>query len=285
MDHISKALERARAERRSVRDWVQPDRRPRGDARANGRDLQAELAGPGARVDLDQEVLAAHHVLCGPALDNPVITDKYRLLRTRVLQPMKGNGWCTVGVTSPSPRAGKTLNAINLAMSTVRDGNYHVVVIDADLRQPAVARTLGLEPASGIADYLTERCALQDVLISPAGLDNLTIVPGRSVESNAEAPDFLRSRRMAQLISSVQKLADDVVVIVDLPPVLIGDDVIAVAPLLDCMLLVIDEGVTDLEELKSTAELLKDCNLLGTVLNRSTERRREAAGYYQAYHG
>lgn len=283
MDHISKALERAKSERRSVRDWVvkpeSPEQQPAQGFADDGRDERQ-----GTTVELDLNVLKAHHVLCDPTVDAPEITDKYRLLRTRVLQLMKPNGWGKLGITSPGPRAGKTLNAINLAMSIVRDGNYRVVLVDADLRQPALAQTLGIEPELGIIDYLSGRAALQDIVMSPTGFENLSILPGRHSESDAEAPDFLRSRRMAQLIRSVES-SDATIVLVDLPPVLIGDDVIAVAPLLDCMLLIIDEGATAQEELTGTADLLKGFNLLGTVLNRSAERSKEAVGYYQAYHG
>lgn len=283
MDHISKALERAKSERRSVRDWVvkpeSPEQQPAQGFADDGRDVRQ-----GTTVELDLNVLQANHVLCDPTVDAPEITDKYRLLRTRVLQLMKPNGWGKLGITSPGPRAGKTLNTINLGMSIVRDGNYRVVLVDADLRQPALAQTLGIEPELGIIDYLSGRAALQDIVMSPTGFENLSILPGRHSESDAEAPDFLRSHRMAQLIRSAES-SDSTIVLVDLPPVLIGDDVIAVAPLLDCMLLIIDEGATDQEELTGTADLLKGFNLLGTVLNRSAERSKEAVGYYQAYHG
>ena len=283
MDHISKALERAKSERKSVRDWVvkpEPSHQP-----AQGLADESEaVVGPGRAVDVDREVLKANHVLCGPSVDAPEITDKYRLLRTRVLQLMKPQGWTKLGITSPGPRAGKTLNSLNLAASIARDGNYHVVVIDADLRQPALAQTLGIEPELGIIDYLSGRASLNDIVMAPSAFENLSIIPGRHSESDAEAPEFLRSRRMSQLVQNLEG-ASSTVVLVDLPPVFVGDDVIAVAPLLDCMLLVIDEGATTQDEVTGTVELLKDFNLLGTVLNRSSERHKEAIGYYQSYHG
>jgi len=282
MDHISKALERAKSERKSVRDWVVKPESP--ESPAQGLADEPLGAGRGVAVDLDLETLRTNHVLYDPTADAPQVTDKYRLLRTRVLQLMKPAGWAKLGITSPGPRAGKTLNAINLAISIARDGNYRVVLVDADLRQPAVAQTLGLEPECGVIDYLSGRASLQQLVMAPTPFPNLSIVPGRHSESDAEAPEFLRSRRMAQLVSSLE-FSDETVVLVDLPPVLIGDDVIAVAPLLDCMLLVIGEGATAQDELKGTADLLKGFNLLGTVLNRSRERSKEATGYYQAYHG
>ncbi len=278
MDHISKALERAQAERRSVRDWVRPEH---GDAPTlepvGGVDLS------GQTLELDTQVLRDNHVLCGATVDDPVITDKYRLLRTRVLQSMKAQGWTKLGITSAGPRAGKTLNAINLAVSIARDGHERVCVIDADLRQPAVAQTLGVDPELGLIDFLESRATLEQIAVRSPQLPNVCLLPGRHSESDAEAPDRLRSTRMSRLLDAVDDARHSSFVIVDLPPVLIGDDVIAVAPLLDSMLLVIEEGGTDLEELKSTAELLAEYNLLGTVLNKSTERSKLASGYYETY--
>ena len=284
MDHISKALERAKSERKSVRDWVvKPDS---SQQPTQGLADDPQSVQHGIPVALDLDLLKANHVLCGPSADAPEITDRYRLLRTRVLQLMKPQGWTKLGITSPGPRAGKTLNTLNLATSIARDGNFQVVVVDADLRQPAVAQTLGIEPECGLIDYLSGRASLDEVVLAPSGFDNLSIIPGRHSESDAEAPEYLRSRRMSQLVQSLKANgSSSMVVLVDLPPVFIGDDVIAVAPLLDCMLLVIDEGSTTKEEIAGTAELLKDFNLLGTVLNRSSEHHKEAIGYYQSYHG
>lgn len=282
MDHISKALERAKSEQQSVRSWVRPEVSPEPDARGGVREtvrveeLRRDL------VTLNPEVLKANHVLCGPASDDPAITDKYRLLRTRLLQLMSPQGWSKLGITSPGPRAGKTLNALNLAISIARDRNHHVFLIDADLRKPALAQTLGLDPDLGLIDYLASDVPIRDIAITPEALEHLTIVPGREVESVAEALGYLKSKKMSRLLDELDRSTGSTVIIVDLPPVLIGDDVITVASLLDTMLLIIDEGGTDLEDLKGTAELLEPFNLIGTVLNKSTERSRDVGGYYSS---
>jgi Mrp family chromosome partitioning ATPase len=74
------------------------------------------------------------------------------------------------------------------------------------------------------------------------------------------------------------------VVVVDLPPALIGDDVIAVAENLDCLLVVIDAASTDADDLKHTVELLQGFNVVGTVLNNSDEKPKQHEGYYSAYY-
>ena len=67
------------------------------------------------------------------------------------------------------------------------------------------------------------------------------------------------------------------------PPVRLGDDVVALAPYLDGVLLVIREGTTAIAELKESVELLKEFTILGTVLNQSLDQKLKFEGYY--YHG
>jgi Mrp family chromosome partitioning ATPase len=73
---------------------------------------------------------------------------------------------------------------------------------------------------------------------------------------------------------------DRCIVVVDLPPVRLGDDVVALAPYLDGLLVVVREGVTAVNELKESVELLKDFPILGTVLNQSSARKLRFEGYY-----
>jgi len=277
MDHISKALERAQSEKQSIRSWVRPQA-PDIDGHAEPPEALA-----GTIVELDMATLRLNHVLCDVHNDDPVVTDVYRLLRTRLLQLMGPNACNKIGITSPGPRAGKTLNTINLAFSIARAGNHNVLVVDADLRRPALAQTLGIEPEAGLIDYLSGSATLNEIAFSPTGIDRITMVVGRETESVSLAPDLLRSDRMSRLLRELDASHESTIILVDLPPITIGDDVIAVAPELDAMLLVVDEGGTELEQLVSTVDALAPFNLLGTVLNRSTERTMDTGGYYQAY--
>src|SRR5512139_2915330 len=164
MDHISKALERAQSERRSVRDWVIPS-----EARAIQPAVETELR----NVTLSPAFLKERHVLCGRD-ENPMMTDLYRLLRTRVTQLMQQKGWSTIGLTSAGPKAGKTLTSINLAITMARDSARSVTLIDGDLRRPSIADTLGIAQDAGLIDYLATDIALCDVLTRP-NIDNLVV--------------------------------------------------------------------------------------------------------------
>jgi len=279
VDHISKALEKAQTDRKSVRNWVNPQGATAAEQVQPVTPVEIDALRP---VELDKTHLQEHFVLCDVATDDPVITDVYRLLRTRVLQAMRGRGWHRIGITSAGPKAGKTLNAINLAIAVAREGSYNVVLIDADVRRPSVANTLGLEVEYGMMDYLTGEASLEQVLVRPGNFPNLTIIPGQLDDADRATPEALSSDRVIDLLEAGSRKDVRNLVIVDLPPVLVGDDVLALAPRLDGLVLVVSEGVTDLEQLERAVALLKDFPILGTVLNNSRERSKAVEGYY--YH-
>ena len=282
MDPISKALEKTRAEQRdvkrpgrdnSVRDWVRPNSEKTSRAPTNI-DLET--------INLDTDLLRRNLVLS--AHDDPIVFDRYRLLRTRLTQMMASNDWRSVGITSPGAKDGKTLTATNLALALARDSDSRVFLIDGDLRKPSVGDVLGLNSErKGVIDYLRNQVSLADVAISIDIEPNLIIVPGRYDHERLAESELGSSHRMSDLFADIRAYDRNALILVDFPPVLVGDDVIALAPQLDSMLLVIAEGRTNVNELTSSVELLAGLNLLGTVLNRSTEKVKVSEGYYSAY--
>lgn len=271
-DHITRALERAQTEKGSVRGWV----RPTSDTPAVQLTITAK-----ATTKLSEAHLQERHILCGRGKEDPAVSDRYRLLRTRVIQALKLRQMNTIGVTSPGPKDGKTLTSINLAISIAREGGYKVILIDADLRKPSIADDLGISVAKGLVDHLSSDVDFDEILVA-TDIPNLVVVPGRSVEATLAVPELLSSNKMRQLIDQLHG-RDRCIVVVDLPPVRLGDDVVALAPYLDGLLVVVREGVTAIDELKESAELLKDFPILGTVLNQSSSKKLHFEGYY--YHG
>lgn len=272
MDHIAKALERARSERGTARNWLlsTPASEPIGSVPSVST-LRS--------VALSREHLSANFVLAGRGVEDPVVHDRYRLLRTLVVQRMRQEGWRTVGISSPGPRAGKSLTAINLAITTARDGAHQVVLVDADMRRPSVAETLGLPKGPGLIDYLSSSAELSDVLVR-TDIENLTLLPGRREGTGKAVPELLTSNKMVGLFDALQRSGASDLTVIDLPPLLVGDDVVAIAPLVDCLLLVIEEGKTTVDELTKAAELIPPAKLLGTVLNKSADRTKEYEYYY-----
>ncbi|MEQ8857265.1 MAG: CpsD/CapB family tyrosine-protein kinase [Pseudomonadales bacterium] len=240
-------------------------------------------AGPEARsIELDHDHLRDRHVLLYPDRQDLAAVDVYRLLRTRLLLQMRPNGWTRIGITSAGDKEGKSLTSINLACSLAKSGPDNVVVVDADLRKPNLADTLGFGVEVGVVDHLVDRTPIEDILVRPHDVSNLFLLPGRRIEEDLDVPELVGSSAMSEMLSRIGRMKSTIT-IVDLPPVLVGDDVLSLASQLDALLLVVEEGRTDIEELKKAAELTSRFNVLGSVLNKSRHKLERFESYY--YHG
>jgi protein-tyrosine kinase len=259
MERIKQALEKARQERQA-RQGVTP---------ASPVPSAAAPASPGQgvsqRVALDSKVLRDNKVIAG--LEPGAFSDAYSLLRTRILQIFKENNWNTLAITSPGDEDGKTLTAINLAISIAREVNYTVLLVDANLRQPWMLENLGLAHRKGLSDYLTDDVPLGELLFRPDNLEHLVILPGGHPLRNSS--EMLSSPKMAQLVEEMKARYPDRIIIFDLPPVLGTDDTLAFAPHVDAALLVVNEGVTKKQDIENAVDLLSVTNVVGTVLNKS----------------
>jgi Mrp family chromosome partitioning ATPase len=202
----------------------------------------------------------------------------YKVLRTRVLQRMRRNGWKTLAVTGTCPDEGKTLTAINLSINLAWHLTTSVVLVDMDLRNPSVHRYLGIDTRFGLMDYLNGDVPLVRAGVRP-GIERLGVILNDRPVANAS--ELLSAPETLELIEEVKR-GDDRIAIFDLPPVFAGDDVLAFAPLVDAVLVVLSQGTTKRTSLIPLRELLQNVNVIGTVLNRSSER---VAPYYYGNYG
>jgi capsular exopolysaccharide synthesis family protein len=265
MDRITKAVERTIEEQRSTVPYE------RHTILEKPADEQAEIR----QVQLPQNVLRRNRIILGD--DDGEYGQAYKVLRTRVWHQMRTNGWQTLAVTSANPGEGKTLTAINLAIGlAMMEIGRQVVLVDLDMRRPSVHRYLGVRPEYGVSDFLLAGLSLQKIMIE-VGIERLVIVPGCA--SFANSSEILSSARILQLLQEIKKCFPSRIVIVDLPPVLAADDVLVVAPHINAFLMVIEEGKSHARDIRKAADLLKDANILGTVLNKTPE----ASGQYYGY--
>jgi Mrp family chromosome partitioning ATPase len=190
------------------------------------------------------------------------------MLRTQVLQRLDARHWRSLGIFSPGVNDGKTTTAVNLAVSVASDRLHTVLLVDFDFRRPRIAACLGLTPEVGAEDALMGRVPLEDCLYHPEGFDRLVVLPARgAVEHSSE---ILAGPVSRALVAELRARYPERVIIVDLPPVLLADDALAFAPLIECGLVVASEGRTQRKDLVRTIELLSQTPLVGTVLNRAT---------------
>jgi len=203
----------------------------------------------------------------------------YKVLRTRVLQRLRASRWNVIGITGTGPNEGKTLTAINLAYSLAQDVNHHVVLVDLDLRRPSIHHYLGIEPKKDLANFLDGSAKLKDILVRP---DEKRLALLTNQTSYRDSSEMLSSPELARLIHTLRNLGPKTITVIDLPPVLAGDDVLAFSPLIDALLLVVAQGTCKREDLAEAQELLKDFNILGAILNRSRDKA-VSSGYYEYY--
>jgi capsular exopolysaccharide synthesis family protein len=215
-------------------------------------------------VDVDESQLKENRVIAGFNYDDRV--ESYRQLRTRVLKMLRDNNWNTLAITSAHENAGKTLTAVNLAISMSREVTQTVLLVDLDLCSPSVHEALGIEVEKGIVDYLQDNVPLEEILVNP-GYQRLVVLPGRA--QGQYASEILSSPGMMSLLDDIKNRYESRIVIFDLPPLLRNDDALIFAPKADATLLVVEDGVTSENDLRKSMRLLEGSNLVGSILNKA----------------
>ena len=202
---------------------------------------------------------------------NSNVGGAFDLLRTQVLKIMEENGWRTLAITSPTPEAGKTVLAINLAMSIAHHTTKTALLVDFDLRRPKVGEYLGLPMDKSLNELLADEAELQEVLVNPT-LPRFVVLPTR--EPIPLSTEVLSSPAVSHLIADLRERYNSRIVIFDLPPLLSSDDVINVLPRFDCVLLVVANGLNSRKEIEESLHHLGTANLIGTVLNKAEPENR-----------
>lgn len=214
-------------------------------------------------LSLEYSTLENNRVIA--AFRNDERAEVYRILRGQILSEFRANGWRTLALTSPGENAGKSLTAVNLAIALSQEVNHTVMLVDLDLRAPSVAATLGFEPRKGIEDCILNGEPIENVMVNP-GIKRLVVLPSRAMGEYSS--ELLTSPNMQALMDEIVSRYESRIIIFDLPPLLRNDDALVFTQLVDANLLVVENGVSTPEELKRCQYLMKNANLLGTVLNK-----------------
>ncbi len=229
---------------------------------------------PKSVLKVDKNHLEANRIIA-LQVGNPQAAS-FDMLRTKVLQEMDEQNWQVLVMTSPSVGCGKTMSSINLALSIARQPDRNVFLVDLDFRKPKIAYTLGVTPQYDIANVIKGEAEIEDAMfnIDIAG-PHLTILANRqSIKHPSEA---IVSRQVKHLFDRLRAEPGKPIIVVDMPPVLMTDDVLAFLPQADCCILAVAEGISTISDVDSSEKLLTGTNYLGCILTKSNER---ALTYY-----
>ncbi len=208
-------------------------------------------------------------------------TEQYKLLRANLAFTLEEDVKCPIiGIVSSMRGEGKSTTAVNLAYVLALDGKK-VLLIDGDLRLPTLAKKLDLENTFGVTDMLINYDESKLGFFKSKVLDNWYVMPSGTIPPNPS--ELLGSAKMEKLLQNLSKQFD--YIILDLPPVNLVSDAIAVSPYITGMILVFRENYTQKKELNNCVRLLKysKVRVLGTVMN-SAKREGRLYSKYKKYY-
>jgi len=198
----------------------------------------------------------------------PAVDASFRLLRSRLANRAKRNNWFSLAVASPSQADGKSVTAVNLAVSAAREKQRLIYLIDLDMRNPSVCRFLGIRDVRPLPDYLAGQAKPDDVLFQTT-FPHL-VVAGALIPADS-ASELLAGPRFSELLSHIRLRSPDAFVIIDLPPVNVTDEALLVGPSIDAFLVVVSEGKTERTQLAQALSSLSEFTVAGVVINQSSD--------------
>ncbi len=209
------------------------------------------------------------------------VVEAYRMLRTSVLLSTAGTPPKTILVTSSRPGEGKTTTAVNTAISLAQLG-VSVLLIDADLRRPAVHKAFKIPHTRGISNYLSSNTPIENLIIR-LPIQNLSVLPCGPIPPNPA--ELISSDRMKDLLRILSEQYDHI--LIDSPPLISVTDPVILSTMVDGSILVVQSGRSTRDLVRRARQELSGvgAKIFGVVLN-NVDVKREGYDdyYYQRYY-
>jgi len=215
------------------------------------------------------------------------ISEEFRLVQRQIMRSAFGPGAepgfsNLLMITSARPGEGKSFTAVNLAGSIARQGDHHVLLIDADSKRDSFCYSLGLSEARGLLDLVANPKLDPAPLIVKTPIERLSILPvGRERERSAE---LFSTKEMTRLIQSLGRRYADRLLILDAPPCLSTSDPAVLAPVVGQILFVVEADRTQRDEVEASLDLIQACPSITMVLNKQQISSRYTFGAYSSYY-
>ena len=247
----------------------------------------AEPTSAASAVDRDQAWLALPelHVSTRRLRRNRILTSlggkdsaDFDMIRTRIIQAQRANGWKRIAITSPGPSSGKSTLALNLAFSFARQPEQRTLIAEVDLRRPSLAKTLGLKQKYSFASVLGGAGAFEDNCFRIGA--NLAFSTNDHPTRNPS--ELLQSEQCDASLAGIEDRYAPTLTIFDMPPMLVGDDAMSFLPKVDAAILVAAAEQTTIKQIDlCEREIAGQTNVLGVVLNKCRYVDRDQSyGYY-----
>jgi len=197
--------------------------------------------------------------------DGDRVAEQFKVLRTLLFNRTRPKGWSTVQITGFDSGEGKSLVAVNLAISIARDSRQTTLLVDLDFRNPSIHTLLGLGPSvPGLVSFFAGLKGLEELLINP-GIEKLTVLPagGRVLQ----APELMGSPKMEALVGELKERYKDRYIIFDTPPMLGFPDALVFSEYVDSIILVARAGHTSRISVEKTVDLVPRDKVLGLIFN------------------
>lgn len=199
-----------------------------------------------------------------PESPNRQLINHFRNLRTKLLEKSGGNNF-TLVVTGACEGAGSSFIALNLAAAFAFDQAKTAVVIDCNLREPALHSALDIIPDAGLTDFLDDPDYEIGRILYPTGIPRLRLIPAGS---RRETPaEFFTSFRMRQFLQAVRRRYPDRFIILDTAPISQSPDARILTELCDYAMLVVPHGKLTVAGVEIAAQALDPDKFVGAVLN------------------
>lgn len=210
-----------------------------------------------------------------------VAAESYKLLRTNLMFALPDEKKCRIiGVTSAVRGEGKSTTAINLSY-TLAETEKKVLLIDADMRLPSVAKKLEIKRTPGLSNVLAGLCGWQDVFQMPIPKVNWWVMPAGDIPPNPS--ELLGSTQMQ---STLQHLATEFdFIVIDLPPVNIVSDAMVVSNWVDGLIVAVRQGYSDRQSVNACMRQLSmmKTKMLGFVMTDVKDKGKDYGRYRKYY--
>lgn len=283
MERLSSALEKARREREAAQE--KSGNSSAKSTAADGVSSDDTSRKPGTGLATLWQSLPTVKIDANHLQRNMVLTYKantaatpFDVMRTKLLHQMRHHNWRRVAITSPGSNCGKTTLSLNLAFSLARQSDLRVMVLEMDLRRPAMARMLGVSQKTNFAAALAGIEPAEKHILRHG--ENLAFATSHS--KALDSAELLQGLTASQVIDDIEARYEPDLMIFDMPPMLVADDTLAFLDQIDCALLIGAAEATSVDEIgQCRQDIEARTNIMGVVLNKC--RYLDSTEGYESY--